>query len=461
MGSWCAENLRDVQAWKDEGLPTTTVNNESAKLYDAVLRQLVSWIDCEQVGGLMKSMEDLQKAEPESVLARCLLYGIEALGSNTSVIKNNEFKQNIDNLVNDAHKYGNSREQQHSEAVKCFAYGDMSKACSIWEDILKQYPNDLMAIKFAHDGYFFQGDAKGKLTSVSRVIDKWDSSKPCYGYLYGIQAFGYEENLDYENGKKSGFKGLEYNKQDAWSTHAIAHCHEMLGEYEDGIKFMESTVNNWEPCWMIACHNFWHNALFYIEKGDYESALTIYDEQIGRRSKSGAMLDLVDAASLLQRLKMEKFDVGKERWAFLIDLLEPHHDNHTLAFNDAHIAMVYSNCDDSKTKELLDSINNFDSPSQQGRIVGNVGRIICEAVDSYNADRFNECFDKLFPIRHDIYTIGGSNAQRDVFNQIIVRSGLMSTSAQHNELVKTAIEERRTLKVHSPLMDRIVRQFLK
>ena len=37
----------------------------------------------------------------------------------------------------------------------------MHKACNEWEDILVEYPNDLMAIKFAHTGYFYIGDNLG------------------------------------------------------------------------------------------------------------------------------------------------------------------------------------------------------------------------------------------------------------------------------------------------------------
>lgn len=29
---------------------------------------------------------------------------------------------------------------------------------------------------------------------------------------------------------------------------------------------------------MLACHNFWHNSIFYLEKDDYESALSIFDK---------------------------------------------------------------------------------------------------------------------------------------------------------------------------------------
>lgn len=40
--------------------------------------------------------------------------------------------------------------------------------------------------------------------------------------------------------------------------------------------------------------------------------------EIAKRSQSKFMLDLVDSASLLSRLKMEKIEVGKERWLHLV-----------------------------------------------------------------------------------------------------------------------------------------------
>lgn len=37
----------------------------------------------------------------------------------------------------------------------------MHRACNEWEDILAEYPNDLMALKFAHTGYFYIGEHLG------------------------------------------------------------------------------------------------------------------------------------------------------------------------------------------------------------------------------------------------------------------------------------------------------------
>lgn len=51
----------------------------------------------------------------------------------------------------------------------------------------------------------------------------------------------------------------------------------MQGQFEEGIKFMESKLNDWAPSWMLACHNYWHTALFYLEKADFEKVLDIYD----------------------------------------------------------------------------------------------------------------------------------------------------------------------------------------
>jgi hypothetical protein len=42
-----------------------------------------------------------------------------------------------------------------------FINSEMQSACIEWEKILAEHPNDLMALKFAHDAYFFAGDKAG------------------------------------------------------------------------------------------------------------------------------------------------------------------------------------------------------------------------------------------------------------------------------------------------------------
>nr|XP_006820357.1 PREDICTED: tetratricopeptide repeat protein 38-like [Saccoglossus kowalevskii] len=120
-----------------------------------------------------------------------------------------------------------------------------------------------------------------------------------------MYAFGLVETNFYTQAEKEARMGLNLNKNDGWSTHSMAHVFEMMGRQDEGISFMGSTVQDWTKCGMLACHNFWHWAVYYIEKGEYTKALDIYDSEIGKRVHSGALLDIVDACSMLFRLQME------------------------------------------------------------------------------------------------------------------------------------------------------------
>ncbi|VDM68273.1 unnamed protein product [Strongylus vulgaris] len=125
-------------------------------------------------------------------------------------------------------------------------------------------------------------------------------------------AFGLEECEQYDQAEKEAVKALNLNRFDCWATHARAHCMLMQGRMDEGINFMESTVEEWSPGWIIATHNYWHNTLFYIEKGDYETPLTIFDNEVCRRANKNnhSVLEMADAASLLWRLELEGVDVG-------------------------------------------------------------------------------------------------------------------------------------------------------
>ncbi|VDO70336.1 unnamed protein product [Heligmosomoides polygyrus] len=44
----------------------STPSNECAKLFDGALRQIVSWSDCEVLGGFIKTLEDMKAADPKA-----------------------------------------------------------------------------------------------------------------------------------------------------------------------------------------------------------------------------------------------------------------------------------------------------------------------------------------------------------------------------------------------------------
>ena len=66
MASWCAEHLRSVGDWKGEGFNFSTPSDESAKMYDALVRQLTSLRECGELGGFEGTMAKMLEADPKA-----------------------------------------------------------------------------------------------------------------------------------------------------------------------------------------------------------------------------------------------------------------------------------------------------------------------------------------------------------------------------------------------------------
>ena len=101
------------------------------------------------------------------------------------------------------------REQAHIDAFDTAATGEFSKAGQMWDDILEEYPYDMMAAKCAHESYFLVGEAWRLQKSVQDILPKWSDNMPYYGYLLGMGAFGLEEVGEYAEAEKMGRRAVE------------------------------------------------------------------------------------------------------------------------------------------------------------------------------------------------------------------------------------------------------------
>jgi hypothetical protein len=70
---------------------------------------------------------------------------------------------------------------------------NIDSASYLWEDILTEHPVDLLALRFAHDTYFYRGQAYQMRDSIARVLPHWKENMPHYGYLMGMHSFGLVE----------------------------------------------------------------------------------------------------------------------------------------------------------------------------------------------------------------------------------------------------------------------------
>lgn len=230
----------------------------------------------------------------------------------------------------------------------------------------------------------------------------------------------------------------------------------MEGRVDEGISHMSRYLSDWEVCNHLATHNYWHWSLYHIEKGELDAAADIFENQILRRSlESRSMLDIVDCTSLSYRLHLENPSsadslIGKH-WPSVIELTEPHLNDHILSFNDAHFMMALCGARKfSKAEELME--NSSKAKCISGR---EVNSRLLNSIIAYSRENYAECVNNLHPIRYDLIQIGGSDAQRDVFNQLLIAAALKSSKPEHRKLVEQLIFERAALKPISPLTKRL------
>ncbi|NXU58977.1 TTC38 protein, partial [Turnix velox] len=452
-----------VQAWQDAGLALSTTSNEACKLFDATLTQYVTWTNDENLGGIEGCLSKLKAADPNFTMGHVIANGLELIGTGSSV----RFNKELDSAIKSMMMLSKSqplteREKLHVAALDMFASGQLPKACDLWEQILQSHPTDMLALKFAHDTYFYLGYQVQMRDSVARVYPFWTPDIPLSSFVKGIYSFGLMETNFFDRAEELAHEALAINRTDAWSVHTIAHINEMKAEVKKGLEFMKETEANWKNGDMLACHNYWHWALYYIEKGEYEAALTIYDNHIGPRCLSnGTMLDIVDNCSMLYRLHLEGVKLG-DRWNNVLKLTNQHSKDHILLFNDVHILMSSLGAKDHKTtNELLTTLQELaKAPSKDHELslAPSLGLPLCQAFVEFENGNCDKAVDLLYPIRYQIIQIGGSNAQRDVFNQLLIHAALNSKSPAKKNLARSLLRERDAIRPNSPMTERLIRK---
>ena len=320
--------------------------------------------------------------------------------------------------------------------------------------------------------------------SVARVLPNWKPALPMHSYLYGMYSFGLVQSNFFAEAEKAAKHSLSLNANDAWATHTLCHMYEYKNEYDTGIKFLRDTETDWSVCGFIATHNYWHLALYHVERNEHEQALAIFDQNISAYLSANRTLDLVDLAGMLYRLKLDctPLELG-ERWSKLKQVFETRVNDHAYTFNDAHVLMILSSCNDTPRKEKFfasldsyltseesehfgvqyDSCNNIIKSLNGANYLKGVNQQLAsdifEAICHFDKGEFACVVDKLYPIRYEMVRIGGSNAQRDMFQQMLVQAALRSESVFHKKLGVALINERLALKPNSNLTKRIAARF--
>jgi len=351
------------------------------------------------------------------------------------------------------------RERAHVEAVRAAAHGHWREAGRRLEDVAARWPHDALALQAGHQIDFLCGDARMLRDRIARAIGAWSESMPAYHALLGMYAFGLEETGDYERAERFGRRAVELQPRDGWAWHAVAHVHEMRNRPSDGIAWLAPNAATWSHDSFLAVHNWWHLALFHLERDDVDEVLRLYDGPIFG-SRSAVVFDLLDATAMLWRLTLRGVDVG-DRWEAVAQRWLPIAQVNDYAFNDVHAAMSFvctgrnAECEHVVARQRGVLRQAEEAAGDNAFFLREVGHDATRAIAAFGDGRYAECVRLLRRIRNHAHRFGGSHAQRDVLDLTLIEAAIRSGD---RALAQALAAERAALRPHSPPTRRLVQR---
>ncbi len=338
------------------------------------------------------------------------------------------------------------REKWHLAAVGHLVEGRWHAASGVLLRVGTDHPHDLLAQQVGHQIDFFTGNARMLRDRIARALIEWSNDMPGYHALLGMHAFGLEEMGDYDRAEASGRRAVELEPRDGWAQHAVAHVLEMQGRIGDGIAWMLES-DAWSRDSFFAVHNWWHLALYHLDRGETDEALRLFDGPIfGNRS--AVAMDLVDAAALLWRLYLRGVAVG-ERWKPVADNWQPFAAAGTYAFNDAHAVMAFIGAGrPDGIAEVLDAQERaLSGAGDNAAFTRDVGRPVVMGLKAFGEGDYAGCIRAIQPIIPIANRFGGSHAQRDLLDLTVMEAALRLPD---RALARAIAAERQAMKPGSP-----------
>jgi len=330
------------------------------------------------------------------------------------------------------------RERLWCRAATEWVAGRPSGTIAAMEAAMKLNPADTASMKVSQAVRFMQGDSTGMRNSVDAVISAHGKDHALRGYALGCQAFAQEETGDYALAEATGIEGLTYASDDAWGLHAVAHVYDMTHRPTEGIALIEANCGAWEHCNNFRFHVWWHKALLHLDKGEFGRVLEIYDQHV-RHDKTDDYRDFSNASSLLMRLELEGIEVGS-RWDELASLAETRTDDGCLTFADLHymLALIGDDRPEAASRLTARVARDAATGTEVGDVMADPGLAAAEGLEAFGDAQYSSAFRKLSAAQPRFLAMGGSHAQRDIFERLTIEAGLRAGHLAETEALLRA-----------------------
>jgi len=327
------------------------------------------------------------------------------------------------------------REQAVVDFLAAWFEDDVPGALAIADQILAAWPRDLLILKLRQYHDFNRGDFPAMLRAATSVA-RANADVP---YLHGMLAFAYEQCHLLDEAEASARRALDLKRKEPWAQHALAHVMLTQGRIDEGVAFLEGARDTWTGLnSFMDTHLWWHLALFYLSRGRFDEALAAYDQHCWTQAKDYSQ-DQVGAVSLLARLELAGVAVG-DRWTDLAAYLAQRGEDVVQPFLTLQYLYGLARAGRAEAQPLLEAVRRMaaEAPAFTREAWRDAALPAAEGLVAHARGDYDGAVRGLRAALPRMIEVGGSHAQRDLFEQIaldaVIRSGRLADAQQALEL---------------------------
>jgi tetratricopeptide (TPR) repeat protein len=315
------------------------------------------------------------------------------------------------------------RERMNAAVLRAWIAGELPEAIRLCGEVSDRFPRDLTMLKLLQYFEFNRGNSPAMLRAVLKVLDQ-NSDNP---YLHGMAAFAYEQCHLLSEAEQAARTALGLKRKEPWAQHALAHVMLTRGRIDEGARFLEGLAGTWTGLnSFMLTHLWWHLALFKLSQGRFADVLAIYDRHCWAIAKDYSQ-DQIGAVSLLARMELAGIDVGS-RWQDLGNHLAARARDTVQPFLTVQYLYGLARAQRAEAGSLLEAVRSLarTAPAHAREVWREVALPACEGVYAYARGEYEGAWRYLSRAMPRMIEIGGSHAQRDLFDQILLDTAIKS-----------------------------------
>lgn len=404
-------------------LPLSTTSEVAAERYRTGVDLLLSlWT------GVAETLDEAIAADPDFALAYAARARFHAIRTEVADARAKIAKATELVSIN-----GTERERSHVQTLSCVIHGEPAKALANALQHLDRWPLDIviMSLPLGAFGLFaFSGMADHDQARVDLCERHARHFPEDDWWFLNYRGWAHGENGDVSLGRALTQRSLELRRNNVNGVHALAHVLYEAGANDEAGEVIRDWLPSYDRSGTLHNHIAWHGALVALERGDVESALGMYAENVAPPVATGLPINVIsDTSSFLWRMQAYGHDVPTGLWEDAARYASGYFQQPGFPFADFHMATLAAATGDQRSLEQRAAA--LATLVRDGNLrAGPVVPALCHAMMAFADGRYADCARILEPVAHEVVRIGGSGAQREVVQDTLLVALMRAGEAQ-------------------------------